>query len=209
MYIPAHFRESRIEVLDGLIRRHPLATLVAVTQEGLTANHIPMLLTRKDGSACLRGHIARTNTLWREVPAGAPVLAIFRGAERYISPSFYPSKQEHGKAVPTWNYSAVHVKGAIRFIADIPWLRAFVETLTTLHEGERPEPWHVADAPGEYIEGMLRAIVGFEIEVSAMDGKVKGSQNRTDADRRGAAAALAADGVPPADLAELVPAPGS
>jgi transcriptional regulator len=209
LYIPQHFRENRIEVLQALIHRHPLATLVAVTPDGLTANHIPMLLELKDGSARLRGHIARGNSLWREVPSGAPVLAIFRGAEHYISPSSYPSKKEHGKAVPTWNYSAVHVKGAIRFIEDRTWLRTFVESLTDHQEGERPDRWHVSDAPPDYIESMLRAIVGFEIEVAAIDGKVKGSQNRTDADRLGAAAALRAAGVTPIDLTEIMPPPGS
>jgi transcriptional regulator len=209
LYIPAHFRETRIEVLQALIRRHPLATLVAVTPEGLTANHIPMRFEVKDGSAWLRGHIARGNSLWRQVPAGASVLAIFRGAEHYISPAAYPSKKEHGKAVPTWNYSAVHVKGAIRFIEDPAWLRAFVEALTDEHEGGRPDRWHVSDAPIDYIDSMLRAIVGFEIEVSAIDGKVKGSQNRTDADRLGAAAALRAAGVAPEDLVEIMPPPGS
>jgi len=209
LYIPAHFRESRPEVLQALIRRHPLATLIAMTSDGLTANHIPMLLEMKDGAAWLRGHIARGNSLWREVPAGAQVLAIFTGADHYISPTWYPSKREHGKAVPTWNYSAVHIKGAIRFIEDTAWLRAFVESLTDIHEGDRPDRWHVSDAPADYLESMLRAIVGFEIQVSAIDGKVKGSQNRTTADRLGAAAALRTAGVGPMDLAEIAPDPGS
>lgn len=208
MYIPPDFRESRIEVLQALIKRHPLATLVAMTPDGLTAHHIPMLFTRQDGSMWLRGHIARASSLWREIPSGAPVLVIFRGAEHYISPSLYPSKKEHGKAVPTWNYSAVHLKGSIRFIQDTAWLRAFVESLTSEHEHGRMEPWHVSDAPADYIGAMLRAIVGIEIAVSAIDGKIKGGQNRLAADRRAVAAALRAEGLTDADLAETAPQPG-
>jgi transcriptional regulator len=137
------------------------------------------------------------------------VLALFRGAEHYISPSSYPSKKLTGKAVPTWNYSAVHVQGSIRFIHDATWLRGFVESLTDEHERTLFHPWHVSDAPPEYIEAMLRAIVGLEIEVTRIDGKVKGSQNRADADRLGTAAALQAAGVSQQDLLELAPAPGA
>jgi transcriptional regulator len=209
LYIPPHFRETRIEVLQSLIRRHPLATLLAVTPAGLTANHIPMLIEIKESSASLRGHIARGNSLWREVPDGSPVLAVFRGAEHYISPSSYPSKKETGRAVPTWNYSAVHLQGTIRFLQDREWLRTLVEALTDEHERGRPDRWHVSDAPPDYIEAMLQAIVGFEIAVSAIDGKVKGSQNRSVTDRAGAAAVLRSEGVGSLDLAELVVDPQS
>lgn len=189
------------------MRRHPLATLIAMTPEGLTAHHLPMLSSRDEGSMTLRGHIARGNPLWRQVPPGSPVLAVFRGAEHYISPTLYPSKQEHGRAVPTWNYSAVHVQGAIGFIHHPQWLRSFVESLTEEHEQGRPAPWHVSDAPAGYIEGMLAGIVGIEIVVSAIDGKVKGSQNRSEADRLATAEALRAEGVGPLDVAEIAPEP--
>jgi transcriptional regulator len=206
VYVPEHFRETRTEVLQAFIERHPLGTLVATTAEGLTANHIPMRAElQAGGRGVLRGHIARANSLWRELPAGAAVLAIFFGADTYVSPTWYPSKREHGKAVPTWNYATVHLQGSIRFIDDAGWLRTFVEALTDEHEHGRVNRWHVSDAPADYLEGMMRAIVGFEIEVSSIVGKFKGSQNRSLADRAGAVAALRAEGRPPEEIAELVP----
>jgi transcriptional regulator len=212
VYVPEHFREARIEVLQAFVERHPLATLVAMTSEGLTANHVPLeaqLRADAGGLLLLRGHIARSNSLWRELKNNAAVLAIFTGADDYVSPSWYPSKREHGKAVPTWNYATVHVKGCIRFIDDVAWLRDFVGALTDMHEHGRVNRWHVSDAPAEYIEGMLRAIVGFEIEVSSIVGKFKGSQNRSSADRAGVHAALQAEGRSPEELAELVPEAGA
>jgi transcriptional regulator len=208
MYVPAHFLETRTEVLQALIKRHPLGTLVAMTAEGLTANHIPMQATLEDGGrGVLRGHIARANSLWRELAADAPVLAIFTGADRYISPTWYPSKQEHGKAVPTWNYATVHLKGTIRFIEEAPWLREFVTELTEVHEQGRMNRWHVSDAPPDYIDAMLRAIVGFEIQVSSIQGKFKGSQNRAIGDRVGIRSALQSEHEPPPELTEIITDP--
>jgi transcriptional regulator len=206
VYVPEHFHETRIEVLQPFIEHHPLATLVAMTADGLTANHIPLhSQLRAGGGGLLRGHIARANSLWRALQPGAAVLAIFTGADDYISPSWYPSKREHGKAVPTWNYATVHIAGNIRFIDDAAWLREFVGSLTEVHEQGRPNRWHMSDAPAEYIEGMLRAIVGFEIEISSIVGKFKGSQNRSLADRAGVRAAMQTAGSGPGELAELVP----
>jgi transcriptional regulator len=206
MYVPEHFRETRIDVLQALIDRHPLATLVAVTGEGLTANHIPMQAQLRDGGrGWLRGHVARANSLWRELKNGSAVLAIFTGADNYVSPTWYPSKREHGKAVPTWNYATVHLHGSIRFIDDVAWLREFVTTLTDVHEQGRANRWHVSDAPADYIEAMLRGIVGFEIDVSTVIGKFKGSQNRSMADRAGSRAGLGSAGRTGDELAELVP----
>ena len=186
MYVPEHFRETRIEVLQAFIERHPLATLVAASAQGLCANHIPMLARlTAEGGGTLRGHIARGNSLWRELPPAAAVLAIFTGADGYISPNWYPAKREHGKVVPTWNYAAVHVSGCIRFIPDATWLRELVGNLTEVFEAPLPEHWRVSDAPADYIEGMLRAIVGFEITFNGVVGKFKGSQNRSAADRAG------------------------
>jgi len=206
VYVPEHFRETRIEVLQRLIDRHPLALVVAVTASGLTANHIPLRaeLTAA-GAGVLRGHIARGNSLWRELQAGAPVLAVFTGADSYISPRWYPAKREHGKVVPTWNYATVHVSGTIRFIEDAAWLRNFVEGLTDVLEAGREDRWRVSDAPADYIAGMLRAIVGLEISVTGIVGKFKGSQNRSTADRAAVAAALAAAGRSAAEAAELAP----
>lgn len=206
MYVPEHFRESRLEMLQGLLDRHPLATLVAVTSDGLTANHVPLQARLSaDGRGVLRGHIARANSLWRRLEPDAAVLAIFMGADAYVSPNWYPSKHEHGKAVPTWNYATVHVSGTIRFIDDPAWLRSFVSELTDLHEQGRPDRWHVSDAPSDYIDGMLRAIVGFEIDVRSVVGKFKGSQNRSATDRAGVSAALRTAGRDAPETAELVP----
>ena len=204
MYVPEHFRETRIEVLRALIARYPLGTLVAVTSEGITANHIPMqLLPAADGPALLRGHIARANPLWRLLQNDAPVLAVFIGPDHYVSPTWYPSKREHGKAVPTWNYATVHIRGQIRFIEDGGWLRSLVESLTDEHERGIPNRWRISDAPPDFIDGMVHAIVGFEIRVSSIEGKFKASQNRSAADRAGVAEALRAAGLPPGDVAQL------
>ena len=206
MYVPDHFRESRIDVIQAFVDKHPLATLVANTTDGLTANHIPLQSTlHTDGTALLRGHIARANSLWRRLEDDAAVLAIFTGADTYVSPNWYPSKQEQGKAVPTWNYATVHLKGTIRFIDDAPWLRDFVGKLTDIHEQPRTHPWHVTDAPADYIESMLRAIIGFEIKVSSTVGKFKGSQNRSTADRGGVGAGLREEGRSANEIDELAP----
>jgi transcriptional regulator len=206
VYVPDHFRESRPEVLGAFITQHPLATLIANTDQGLTANHLPLLWNdAAEGSGALRGHIARANSLWRVVQAGSSVLAVFTGAQHYISPAWYPSKLTDGKAVPTWNYAAVHVRGSIRFIEDALWLRQLVEALTDVHEGNRAERWHVSDAPANYIDSMLRAIVGFEINITGIEGKFKGSQNRSLADRTSVAGKLREEGLSIEALRELVP----
>jgi len=197
-----------MEVLRAFIARYSLGTLVAITSEGITANHIPMqLLPAADGPGVLRGHIARANPLWRLLQNDSPVLAVFVGPDHYVSPSWYPSKREHGKAVPTWNYATVHVRGHIRFIDDAGWLHNLVQSLTDEHEQAIVNRWRISDAPADFIDGMVRAIVGFEIRASAMEGKFKASQNRSAADRAGVAEALRAAGLPPADVAQLALAP--
>jgi transcriptional regulator len=185
MYVPDHFREDRPEVLHDAMRRIGFATLV--TQD-LEANHLPMLL--QDGM--LRGHVARANPVWK---AGAgEALAIFLGPHAYVSPSWYPSKAETGKAVPTWNYLTVHARGSIRWIQDADWLRAHVTALSAAHEAGRPEPWAITDAPASYVDGLLRAIVGFELMAATLEGKWKLSQNRDAADRAGVGEGLLGDG---------------
>jgi transcriptional regulator len=197
MYRPAYFREDRAKVLEAFVAAHPLGALVASTETGLIANHIPMLVAHDGaGRVLLHGHVARANDLWSQVPDGGAVLVLFGGAQHYITPSWYPSKQAAGEVVPTWNYAVVHAHGSIRFIQDRAWLRTLVETLTTRHEQLRTNPWYVDDAPVAYIEKMLGAIVGFEIAVERFEGKFKASQNKSADDRRGVAEGLAADGVP-------------
>ena len=193
MYVPSHFVESRPEVLHVLMDQHPLATLIAVTAGGLEANHVPVIFEPHGGGVgTLKGHIARANTLWRDLKAGAEVLTVFQGASRYISPNWYPSKLESGQVVPTWNYAVVHARGRITWMHDAQWLRGFLESLTDRHERGSVNPWRMDDAPANYIDKMLGAIVGFEIALDKLTGKWKLSQNRSAQDRAGVVAALTA-----------------
>lgn len=195
MYLPTHFREDRVEVLHQFIERYPLGSLVAVTADGLRAEHVPVLLDRRAGTrGRLSGHIARANDLWTSVAANTDVLVLFRGADAYVSPAWYRAKAEHGKVVPTWNYAVVQVRGAIRFFDDAARLLALVRSLTDQHEAGRREPWSVDDAPADYVGKQLRAIVGFEIDVHDIVGKFKASQNRSEADRAGVRAGLDSSG---------------
>jgi transcriptional regulator len=194
MYLPAHFEETRTEVLHALIRSHPLGTLVTLDAGGaLQANPIPFLIEPGPlGHGALRGHVARANALWRETRAEVEALVVFQGAQSYVSPGWYPSKAEHGKVVPTFNYVVVQARGRLRAVDDAAWVRALVARLTQRFEADRAAPWAIADAPAEYIETMLRAIVGIEIELTALVGKWKVSQNRNEADREGVVAGLKA-----------------
>ncbi len=193
MYTPPHFKESRPDVLQALIRQHSLAAIVAQTAQGLVANHIPVVFAPRDGTpGVLKGHIARANSLWKDLETGGEVLAIFQGASHYISPNWYPSKAEHGKEVPTWNYAIVHARGRVDWVHDAGWLREFVSTLTDRHESQLASPWHVTDAPAKYIDQMLAAIVGFEITITSLSGKWKLSQNHDAANRAGVVAGLTA-----------------
>ncbi len=192
MYTPSHFDESRLPVLHELMQQHPFAVIVAKTPDGLEANHVPLALDATRGPfGTLCGHIASANSMWRDVAAGAEVLTVFQGVNHYISPQWYPSKKEHGKVVPTWNYVVVHAHGSIQWFHDPVWLRILLETLTSRHERANPTPWHVSDAPDGYVQRMLGAIVGFEIPIGRISGKWKLSQNRDKADRTGVTSALA------------------
>jgi transcriptional regulator len=185
LYLPAHFNETRPDVLHALMREYPLATLVAVTDSGLVANHLPMRISADPAPGILRGHVARANPLWKEYRSDVEALAIFQGPQTYISPALYPSKQVSGEVVPTWNYAVVHARGTLRFIHDADWLRDFVSSLTDEHEAKRPQPWKVTDAPAAYVDKNLALIVGFELSISSLTGKWKLGQNRTQADRQG------------------------
>lgn len=197
MYNPAPFEESRIPVLQAFMARHPFATLVAAVSGAVDAVHVPLLVDSAAGpSGGLRGHVARANRLWREVPDGAEVLAVFRGADGYISPAWYPAKREHGRVVPTWNYEVVHARGTVRWIHDAAALRALVSDLTDRHEAGRSDAWRLDDAPGDYVAGMLKAIVGFEVQITSLTAKMKLSQNRSAADRAGVVSGLTASADP-------------
>jgi transcriptional regulator len=197
MYIPEPFREDRPEVLRDAARTIGFATLI--TQD-LEANHLPMLLQESENGHVLRGHVARANPVWKK--GAGPALAIFLGPHAYVSPNWYPSKLETGKAVPTWNYITVHAKGPIRWIQDADWLRTHVGQLSAAHEAGRDLPWMISDAPAPYIDSMLRGIVGFELAIAALEGKWKLSQNRDAADHAGAREGLMRDGRE--DLARLM-----
>jgi transcriptional regulator len=206
LYLPAHFEEKRTPVLHALMRARPLATLVTLGGSGLEANHIPVeTLTEPPPHGLIRGHVARANPVWREYRADSEALAIFQGPQAYVSPTFYPSKQETGEVVPTWNYAVVHARGTLRFVQDTAWLRAFVERLTFEHERSREAPWRVEDAPPPYIEKMLSMIVGFEFSIASLTGKWKLSQNHPAANRRGVVNGLrAAAGPDSAEIADML-----
>ena len=197
MYLPKHFEERDPERLRSLIQRYPLGSLVTATESGLDANHIPFVFT-DSGSACgtLHGHIARANPLWREAVHDATALVIFRGPDSFISPSWYPSKREHASVVPTWNYAVVHVHGVLRFVDDPAWVRSHVEALTREHERRRDPPWAVTDAPADFVEKMVAAVVGIEISITQLVGKWKVSQNRSIPDRVGVVEALEREAAP-------------
>ena len=190
MYLPRHFEQPDAQALRALMHDHPLATLVSQGADGLTADHLPLEFDPAAGpQGTLRGHVARANPLWQAAD-GQEVMAIFRGPQAYVSPSWYPSKAEHHKVVPTWNYAVVHGHGRLRAVQDAAWLRALVGRLTARHESAQALPWSVDDAPADFIAQMLKAIVGIEVEVTRMTGKWKVSQNRSAADRNGVADAL-------------------
>jgi transcriptional regulator len=210
MYLPKHFEQTDRAQLAALMAAHPLATLVTRSGDGFTADHIPLIYDATQGEyGLLRGHVARANPLWREA-AGHEVLAIFSGPQSYITPSWYPSKAATAKVVPTWNYSVVHAHGRLRAIEDAVWLHSLVTSLTQRHESPRAHPWQVSDAPDDYVQQMLRAIVGIEIPLSALVGKWKVTQNRSEADRLGVVAGLTGEsGENAAAMAALVKGPSA
>jgi transcriptional regulator len=193
MYLPAQFEEKQLDVLHQLILAHPFGTLVTLDASGLNANHIPFEIDPETSPSApfgtLRAHVARANPVWRDFDPAVAALAVFQGAHAYITPSWYQTPQEAGK-VPTWNYMVVHASGPLRIIDDATWLRAAVDRLAARHEAAFDTPWSMADAPRDYIDRQLAAIVGIEIPLTNLIGKWKVSQNRPQADREGVAQAL-------------------
>lgn len=185
MYTPPAFREDDPTILRQIMRGARLATLVTATPDGILATPLPLILDETEGPhGVLHGHLAKANPQCRTPPIGE-ALALFSGADAYITPSWYPSKAEHGKVVPTWNYEAVHAYGPIEFFDDEARLHEAVTRLTRLHEGERDQPWAVSDAPEPFVRAQLKGIVGIRLPIARIEGKRKMSQNRSEADRQG------------------------
>ncbi|WP_439406851.1 FMN-binding negative transcriptional regulator [Bradyrhizobium sp. DASA03076] len=207
MYIPPAFKDDNIESIRGTIRGARLANLVTATDEGPVATPLPLFLDESEGElGVLYGHLAKANPQWRVPPVG-DALVIFMGPEAYVTPSWYATKQETGKVVPTWNYVAVHAYGQVEFFLEPERLLDVVTRLTNKHEGSRAKPWAVSDAPADFITAQLRGIIGVRIPVSRFEGKRKMSQNRPEADRVGVAAGLSASENHDREVAPLIPVP--
>ncbi|WP_067064783.1 FMN-binding negative transcriptional regulator [Roseateles chitosanitabidus] len=197
MYLPSPFAESRVSELHRLMREHPLGMLVTHGHHGLDANHLPCLLDSDGGPfGTLTAHVARANPVWREIAEGASVLVVFRGAQGYISPNWYPSKQETHRQVPTWNYEVVHAHGTVHVRDDEKFVRGLVARLTREHESRQPTPWKMGDAPADFIADELRQIVGIEVRITRLEGKRKLDQHQEPGDREGAISGLERCGNP-------------
>jgi transcriptional regulator len=195
MYIPAHFAESRPEQLHRIIREHPLGVLITGGPPGLDADHIPFELDPEVGPhGMLSAHVARANTVWQRCPTGTEVMVVFRGAEAYVSPNWYPSKHESHRQVPTWNYEVVHAHGILTVHDDERFVRGIVARLTRRYEATEPKPWKMTDSAPDYVDSMIRNIVGIEIALTSLIGKMKLSQNKDGRDRLSAAEILDARG---------------
>ena len=203
MYVPTHFAESDRAAMHRVIVTKPFATWVASLDGHLVVNHIPLLLHANRGDqGTLVGHVARANPIWRSLGSN-PSVMVFSDANSYVTPSWYPSKAQTGKAVPTWNYLVVHAHGTARAIEDREWLRAHVAELTQAHENGRPLPWRMEDAPSSYIDALLGAIIGIEMPIDRLDGKRKLSQNRSAEDMSGVLSGLRAESAPDAEMVRL------
>ncbi len=206
MFQPPIFREERTDVMQALMREHPFATVVSSATGTLTADHVPLVLHGDQGErGLLRGHVAAGNPLFRETDEAFEVLTIFHGPQSYVTPSWYASKREHGKVVPTWNYVVVHARGTLRFVRESDWLLAHLHDLTTQHESHRSAAWAVSDAPHDFVARQLKGVVGFEIEIADLAGTWKVSQNKNAADREGVETGLRGENGPQkASVSELV-----
>ncbi len=205
MYQPPPFREDRIEVLHGLVRTHPLGLLITAGPRGLQANALPFLVDPAPGAqGRLRAHLARPNPQVAELAAVDTCLVVFQGPQEYITPSWYATKRQTGKVVPTWNYVVVQARGRPTLVDDASWLRRLLDDLTDRHEGQRADPWQVDDAPSPFVTAQIKGIVGLEIPIDRIEGKWKVSQNRPAADRAGVEAGLREAGGSAEALALLV-----
>jgi transcriptional regulator len=205
MYQPPHFREDRIEVQHQLIRNHPLGLLITAGPGGLIANLFPFLLdSAGSDKGTLRLHVARANPQWKELEAIEECLVVFQGPQDYVTPSWYATKRETGKVVPTWNYATVHAWGKPRVMNDDVWLRRQIEDLTAARENLRTAPWQVDDAPADFVAMQMRAIVGVEIPILRIEGKWKMSQNRPEADRTGVIAGFREAGEAGEEIAAMI-----
>jgi transcriptional regulator len=205
MYQPPQFREDRLDVQHGLIRVHPLGLLVTAGPNGLMANPIPFLIDPEASEkGTLSAHLSRANTQWRELGTVEECLVVFQGPQDYVTPSWYATKRETGKVVPTWNYATVHAWGRPRVIEDAEWLRRQIDDLTLSREHVRPEPWQVDDAPAPFVAAQIKGIVGVEIPIDRIEGKWKVSQNRPEADRLGVWEGFREEGGDSDEMAALV-----
>ncbi len=200
MYLPSAFAETDVAVLHRCIQTHPLGALVTLAANGIDANHIPFLIDPEPSPlGTLRAHVARGNHVWREYVQDARCLVIFQGPSSYVSPSWYPSKEDAGKVVPTWNYVVLHARGHMRVVDDPSWIAAHVTALTDAHEERRASRWRTTDAPSDFFASLTRGIVGIEIQIEELVGKWKLGQNRSAEDRAGVIEGLQREGTPSAD----------
>jgi len=206
MFQPRHFKQEDKQQMLAFIEKHSLASIVSLSSQGLVANHIPMIIIAREEKYFLQGHVAKVNNIWQDYDDSTDVLAIFNGPDAYISPNWYPSKKRDGKAVPTWNYTAVHVSGGMTFFQDKQWLLQHLDNLSRFNEKNMPVPWKPSDAPEKYIDKMLAVIVGVEIEIKDIKGNIKMSQNLSAENRAGVIQGLSSLGK--ADVATWVENPG-
>jgi transcriptional regulator len=191
MHIQPHFAETRVPVLHELMRSRPLATFIVAAGDDIVVNHMPLMIENGDSEyGVIRGHTPRSNSIWQTFDGERTAVAVFQGPDTYVSPSWYPSKREHGKAVPTWNYVVAHAHGCPVAMHDEAWLLEHLQALTNMQEAAQAQPWRVSDAPPDYVEKMLRGIVGIEMPITRLEGKWKVSQNRPEEDRLAVAAEL-------------------
>jgi transcriptional regulator len=199
MYLPTAFAEDRLDVRHGLMRAHPLATLIIAGADGVSADLIPFMLYADEGASglgLLRAHVARANPLWRKLEASPACLVVFQGPEAYISPSWYETKRTTHKVVPTWNYAMAQARGTARVVDDAAWLRRQLDDLTASQEGRLPQPWRPADAPADFLAATMKGIIGIEIPIDSLVGKWKVSQNRGTEDQRGVVEGLQSQSAP-------------
>ncbi len=185
MFQPSYFKQTDKQQMLKFIQAYPMASIVTMSSQGLVANHIPMLVIEREGQYFLQGHVARANSIWQDLDESVDVLAMFHGPDGYVSPNWYPSKKTDPKTVPTWDYVAVHVTGQINFFHDKTWLKGHLKNLSDTHEKRVNESWQLSDAPIDYIDNMLKAIVGVEISISDIKGNTKMSQNHSLENRDG------------------------